>query len=170
MGSAGRRLLWLLVVATTVTASCRRISKRSLRDTEGREFVARCDREQRCSLEQTAGPTVSGAETELVLRTPGTLVGVCNVAPASEPKSPSDCRALVCESDQDCPPAHGIKDGHCVNGLCVEPSHSLGTEDAVMLCLAGTGLERESEEQVARYSMALNCGTPCKVPTPCRQP
>ena len=127
-------------------------------------------REQHCQLEQTAGPTVGGGASELVLRAPGALVAVCSVAPASEPESPSDCRALLCQADGQCPPAHGIKDGHCVNGLCREPENRLTVEDAVMLCLAGTGLGRGSEQQVARYAMALNCGDPCTIPAPCRQP
>jgi len=76
----------------------------------------------------------------------------------------------VCSGDANCPPAHGSKDGHCVNGLCVEPSGELNTDDAVMLCLAGTGLGKDSPEQVSRFAMALNCGSPCKIPAVCRQP
>jgi hypothetical protein len=38
-----------------------------------------------------------------------------------------------------------------------------------MLCLWGKGLGRDTPKQVERLSMALNCGTPCKVPAPCRQ-
>jgi hypothetical protein len=39
-----------------------------------------------------------------------------------------------------------------------------------MLCLAGTGLGRETPAQVERYALALNCGNPCRIPTPCAQP
>jgi hypothetical protein len=39
-----------------------------------------------------------------------------------------------------------------------------------MLCLAGTGKPGNTPLQVQRYAMALNCGSPCKVPAPCRQP
>jgi hypothetical protein len=163
-------LVLLLVAAEVLLPGCRSVSKRTLEDTEGRAFEARCDREQNCTLKQTSGPTVGGAATEVVLRSPGALVAVCNVAPASEPESPSDCRAIECDRDEQCPPGHGIKHGHCVNGLCREPANRLTVDDAVMLCLAGTGLGRSSEQQVARYAMALNCGTPCSVPTPCRQP
>lgn len=170
MRTPRKRAVLLLFTLALLAMDCRHVSRRSLRDTEDREVSAECDREQRCTLEQTAGPSVGGNQTELVLRTSGALVGLCSVAPASEPESPSDCRALVCETDEQCPPAHGMKHGNCVNSLCREPEHGLAVEDAVMLCLAGTGLGRGSEEQVARYAMALNCGTPCTVPATCRQP
>ncbi len=163
------RLVFLAAVVLA-TVSCRRVSQRELRDTEGRELGAQCDREQGCQLKPAAGQKADGSRSELVLRATGRLVGVCSVAPASEPKSPSDCRALECSGDANCPPAHGSKDGHCVNGLCVEPSGELNTDDAVMLCLAGTGLGKDSPEQVSRFAMALNCGSPCKIPAVCRQP
>ena len=162
--------LLLAVALLLVAPGCRRVSQRTLRDTEGRELEARCDRNQKCRLELATGPKADSSESELVLHTTGRLVGVCSVTPASEPKSPSDCRALVCTGDADCPPAHGSKDGDCVNGLCVEPSGELSSDDAVMLCLAGTGLGKESPEQVSRFAMALNCGSPCKIPSVCRQP
>jgi hypothetical protein len=39
-----------------------------------------------------------------------------------------------------------------------------------MLCLAGSGLGSEQARQVERYALGMNCGAPCKVPAPCRQP
>jgi hypothetical protein len=39
-----------------------------------------------------------------------------------------------------------------------------------MLCLSGTGLGRETPAQIERYALALNCGSPCKIPAPCAQP
>jgi len=171
MLGSSRPVLLVLALAVVAAGGCRRVSQRTLRDTEDREFRARCDREGKCTLEQTAGPKGGGEGGGLVLRAQGALVGVCNVTPpASEPESPSDCRALACQTDAQCPPAHGNQDGTCLNGLCREPENGVGVEDAVMLCLAGTGLGRESQQQVARYAMAQNCGSPCKVPTPCRQP
>jgi hypothetical protein len=174
MLTAMRARVWgrlvILAAVALATSSCRRTSQRELRDTEGRSFEARCEREQGCKLTLAAGPKADDPESKLALRVTGRLVGVCNVAPASEPKSPSNCRALVCSGDGDCPPAHGSKDGHCVNGLCVEPAGELCADDAVMLCLAGTGLGRESPEQVSRFAMGLNCGSPCKIPAVCRQP
>jgi hypothetical protein len=171
MWTANRGLPLVCALALLAVPGCRRVSQRTLRDTENREIVARCDRDQQCALEQTSGPTVGGGATGLALRASGILVAVCSVTPpASEPESPSDCRPLVCQTDEQCPPSHGAKNGSCVNGLCREPANALTVEDAVMLCLAGTGLGKDSSDQVARYSMALNCGQPCKVPTPCRQP
>jgi hypothetical protein len=171
MARMTRTLALLCSLGLLVAPGCRRVSQRVLRDTENRALSARCDRDQHCTLEQTAGPTVGEQANALVLRSVGALVGVCNTAPsASEPGSPSDCRPLVCQTDADCPPSHGAKDGSCVNSLCREPSNPLTVDDAVMLCLAGTGLGKDLPDQVARYAMALNCGQPCKIPTPCRQP
>jgi hypothetical protein len=39
-----------------------------------------------------------------------------------------------------------------------------------VLCLSGTGLGHETPEQVERIALARHCGTPCEVPSPCRQP
>jgi len=171
MARATRTLALLCALALLAAPGCRRVSERTLRDTDSRIIAARCDRNQQCTLRLTSGPTVGGGATALVLRSAGALVGVCTMtASASEPESPSDCRPLVCQTDADCPPAHGAKDGTCLNGLCREPESPLTVEDAVMLCLAGTGLGKDSQDQVARYAMAQNCGQPCKIPTPCRQP
>jgi hypothetical protein len=96
------------------------------------------------------------------------------VCPDSDSPHLGDCRALACAADSDCPPTSGgaprATTGTCVGSLCVEPSHELGAEDAIFLCLAGTGLGHERADQVTRYALALNCGTPCRVPAPCRQP
>jgi hypothetical protein len=101
------------------------------------------------------------------IHTPGMLVGLCDVKGDAPPDSPSDCRPIVCSKDQDCPPAHGLRDGTCINELCREPAATLGVEDAVMLCLAGTGLGTTKPDRLA---MALSCGSPCRVPAVCRQP
>ena len=112
----------------------------------------------------TGGPGFSLSHT-------GRLVGICDVAPGGTvPETPGDCRALVCQADTDCPPAHGLKNGQCLNALCADPAQPLVTPDSVMLCLAGSGLGNSEPRQIERYALALNCGTPCKVPAPCRQP
>ena len=162
------RLLLLLAFALTL-AACRRISQRTLTDTEGRTFAAECDREGACKLQRKSGDSVSADKPELAIHSPGRLVAICDVAPGAEPAVTSDCRPLVCKTDAECPPSHGIKDGSCVSGVCTEPAHEIGVDDAVLLCLAGTGLGRSAPAQVARYAMALNCGTPCRIPAPCRQ-
>ena len=96
-------------------------------------------------------------------------MGVCQHA-NKRTDTPAQCRPLVCQDDKDCPPAHGLGHGTCVNGLCTEPANAISAADAVLLCLAGTGWGKGSPEQVERYALALNCGTPCKIPSPCRQP
>jgi hypothetical protein len=167
------RTLWataLCAAALAATPGCRRISQRSLTDTEGRTFSAECDREGQCKLARKSGDPVSPDKSDLALHSPGLIVAMCDVPEGGEPSAAADCRPLVCQDDSACPPSHGIKDGTCANGLCIEPSNSLNVDDAVMLCLAGTGLGRSAPGQVDRYAMALNCGTPCKVPAPCRQP
>lgn len=56
-----------------------------------------------------------------------------------------------------------------MGGLCIEPTHDIASADAVMLCLAGTGLGHDQARQVERYALGLNCGTPCSVPKPCER-
>lgn len=170
MPAMARRLMVLLAMAVIGIPACRRVSQRTLGDTEGRSFSAECDRDGSCKLKRVTGESASTDKSELSLYSPGRMVAICDVAPGAEPAAASDCRVLTCKQDGDCPPGHGIKDGACINGLCTEPSHDLIADDAVMLCLAGTGLGRSAPNQVARYAMALNCGSPCRVPAPCRQP
>jgi len=149
---------------------CKGASERQLVDTERRHFLAKCERSGECALSQTLGDKRTGSKTGLTLVRVGHLVGICDVLPGKAPETPADCRALVCQTDADCPPGHGLKDGHCLNALCTDPAQTLVPEDSVMLCLAGSGLGNEQPRQIERYALALNCGTPCKVPAPCRQP
>ena len=144
------------------TLGCSR-DERSFRDTEGQRYTARCG-DQGCTL--SVPPAASAAAS---LRATGRIVGVCRHA-GTRTDTPAQCRPLVCQGDKDCPPAHGLEHGTCVNGLCTEPANTLSSDDAVMLCLSGTGWGQGSPTQVERYALALNCGTPCKIPTPCRQP
>jgi hypothetical protein len=152
------------------SAGCKSVSERRLSDTEGRAFSARCERTGACTLIQSSGmQRDDGKSAQALLRT-GRLVGVCDVEPGQAPAAPSDCRALVCQSDADCPPGHGLKDGQCLNALCTDAAQPLDSSDSVMLCLAGSGLGRDQPRQVERFALGLNCGSPCKVPAPCRQP
>lgn len=159
-----------LAAIGALSASCQSVSERRLVDTEGRQFSAKCDRGGDCTLSQLAGQKRDGDRTALILTRTGRLVGICDVAPQHAPEGPADCRALVCESDHDCPPAHGLKEGQCLNALCSDPAQALNAPDSVMLCLAGSGLGNQQARQVERYALGLNCGNPCKVPAPCRQP
>lgn len=159
------RALWV----ACLLFGCQRVSERTLKDTEGRSFLAKCNREGKCELSRAEAAPVAADKVGVSLHAPGRVVAVCDVA-AATPAETSDCRALVCRVDEDCPPNHGLPNGTCVNGLCTEPSNALNRDDAVLLCLAGTGLGRESPQQAERFALATNCGSPCVVPTPCRQP
>jgi hypothetical protein len=97
---------------------------------------------------------------------PGNLVAICDTKDG-KPATTTDCRALECDGDAECPPSHGLENGTCINGLCREPAAQLNKEDAKLLCLAGTGLGASRPDLVA---LAVNCGTPCRVPAVCRQP
>jgi len=154
----------------TNLAGCKSTSERELVDTERRHFSAKCQRTGECELRQTSGEKRAGDKSALMLVRSSSLVGICDVVPGQGPDSAADCRALVCRGDGDCPPGHGLKDGQCLNALCTDPARALAPDDAVMLCLAGSGLGNAQARQVERYALGLNCGTPCKVPAPCRQP
>lgn len=146
--------------------ACRRGESLELKDTEGRRFTARLRGGEIVRVTQA---TASQSDDSFTLDRDGYLVGVCPTA-ASAGLSMAQCRGLICQGHQDCPPAHGLKQGTCINGLCIEPAHAIGPKDAVMLCLAGTGIGRSTPVQTERFALGLNCGQPCKVPAPCQQP
>jgi hypothetical protein len=154
----------------TSLAGCKSTSVRELVDTERRHFSAKCQRSGECELSQISGDKRPTGKSALSLLRVGRLVGICDVEKGHGPDTPAECRALVCQSDADCPPGHGLKDGQCLNALSTDPAQALSPEDSVMLCLAGSGLGHEQARQVERYALGLNCGSPCKVPAPCRQP
>jgi hypothetical protein len=158
-----------LIAATALClASCHDSGERRLKDTEGRSFKVECEGRQ-CAVKRL-GESSKDETAHVMLSDSGRLVGACNVeSPNAEPRD-WDCRALECEGANDCPPLHGLSEGECLNGLCIDPANPLGPADAVMLCLAGTGLGRKAPMQVERYALALNCGNPCRIPKPCRQP
>ena len=150
-------------------AACNKNGPRLLRDSEGRTFEATCTDKGPCKFSQKSGPQRVEKRTQ-TLMIGSRLVGLCDVKEGEPPENPSDCRPLSCASDQDCPPLHGMKDGQCLNKRCSDPAEAISVQDSIMLCLAGTGLGRETPEQVERYAMAINCGSPCKIPAPCAQP
>jgi len=163
-----RRVVRPFLIAGLVVSACKGDPARTVRDSEGRVFSAKCTKDGACELSQTGGPKWPGKDTPK-LHLESRLVGVCSLPPSGVLESPGDCRALACKTDADCPPAHGLPDGACVNGACTEQTRSIDENDAAMLCLWGHGLGRDTPEQVERLSMALNCGSPCEVPKPCRQ-
>ena len=152
-----------------LVTSCHKAGPRMLHDTEGRAFEATCPEKGGCKFEQKSGPQrVEKPAQTLMLGS--RLVGICDVKEGEGPQYPFDCRPLNCQSDADCPPLHGMKDGQCLNRRCADPAEAIGVQDSIMLCLSGTGLGRETPAQIERYALALNCGTPCKIPAPCAQP
>jgi len=164
-------LLFLLaLVLVLLTQGCQRRGPLVVKDSEGRTFTVRCnDAETSCSLSPGAGVKLADG-ARAVLSSEGRLVGVCDALGEEAQAHPADCRPLSCESDADCPPVHGPSTGSCINKLCVDPAHAIEPADSVMLCLAGTGAGHAAPRQIERYALGLNCGTPCLVPSPCRQP
>lgn len=156
-------------VVLFLAAGCHKGGPRLLRDSEGRTFEAICSGQGPCKFSQKSGPQRIDKQTQ-TLMIGSRLVGICDVREGEAPQYPFDCRPLSCEADADCPPLHGMKDGQCLNGRCSDPAEAIGVQDSIMLCLAGTGLGRETPAQIERYALALNCGSPCKIPAPCAQP
>ena len=148
---------------------CQKGGPRIVRDSEGRSFEATCPAQAACKFQQKSGPQ-RGEKPTQTLMLGSRLVGICDVKEGEPPQYPFDCRPLSCHFDADCPPLHGMKDGQCLNKHCSDPAEAVGVQDSIMLCLAGTGLGRDTPAQVERYALALNCGSPCKIPAPCAQP
>ncbi|HTU58004.1 MAG TPA: hypothetical protein VMF89_06215 [Polyangiales bacterium] len=139
--------------------ACSRPASLELKDTEGRRFELSCDqRAERCSLKPQG----------VMLNRNGWLLGVCEATPEGDVTHAADCRALVCKGDSDCPAPLGAATGSCIGGHCVDPSRTLSSADAVMLCMARTGPGHSKPEQIERYALGLNCGSPCVVPAPCK--
>jgi hypothetical protein len=170
-------LVALALLAGSVATACKRSPSYRLTDTEGRQFEATCTSEGDCTLKQTDGPKRTDGPTGVVLRALGRLVAACDVrgqsdgdgaATGAEPQSPADCRALVCKSDDECPPAPNVPSSTCIEGTCSDPARDTTTPDSVILCLKGTGPGRSTPRQIERYALGLNCGAPCRIPAPCR--
>jgi hypothetical protein len=168
-------LFALALLGGPVATACNKSPRYRLTDTEGRRFEATCTREGDCTLTQTEGPKRTDGPTGVALRALGRLVAACDVrvdqSAASTvigPQSPADCRALVCKSDDECPPAPDVPSSTCIDGTCSDPTRDTTTPDSVILCLRGTGLGRATPKQIERYALGLNCGAPCRIPAPCR--
>jgi hypothetical protein len=170
----------LLVLA----GACDGSKKQTLKDTEGRHFELTCSKDRICSLSRATDQKAKAKSDEakadgdkkdeakpvsFQLRSVGRVVGVCGPLPHGQSAALPQCRPLECQQDSECPPAEGLDHGVCINRLCTEPSHAIHTEDAVLLCLAGTGTEPQTPLQAERFALGLNCGTPCTVPRVCRQ-
>ena len=160
-----------MLAALTLVAACNGPPKQKLvlRDSEGRKLGAACSKKDGCAIEQLEGGKWPGERQKIVVHQPERLQGVCNTKDGMVLSS-ADCRLLECSSDTDCPPVEGMENGSCVGGLCTVPMHETGPVDVVMLCMSGTGLGTDSPKQAERASLGLNCGSPCKLPEPCRKP
>ena len=161
------RLSTLLLLPAAL--GCQNRGPRLIKDTEGRSFEATCPENGACKFTQKSGPKRAD-KPEQALLAGSRLVGICDVKDGEALQGPFDCRPLNCQSDADCPPLHGMKDGQCLHGRCSDPAEAITVQDSVMLCLAGTGTGRDTPAQIERYALALNCGSPCRVPAPCQQP
>lgn len=169
-----------LSVALTALAAfgcSKEIPRLAATDTEGRTFELKCTASEECVISSSAQPKPSvppteGAKAAFVVHKASRLYAICDVWMQGKSASinPADCRALTCESDNNCPPAKGLAHGTCANKFCIEPDGSVGSEDAVLLCLAGTGVPAGTTRQIERFALGSNCGTPCRVPAVCRQP
>ena len=167
---------FMLFCAIVASVGCDESIQMGLKDTEGRTFKAECT-QSTCSLRtapqaKPSAPKPDGSEAKFVLHVASRLFAVCEVwvQGSSHAVNPADCRALICSNDRECPPAQNMTRGVCTNGLCIEPSAQISNEDAVLLCLAGTGAPSGTTQQVERYALGNACATPCIVPAVCRQP
>lgn len=155
--------------AIGVLTGCKGPEIPPLKDSEGRTYKATCEPERGCQIEQASGPAWPGRPLS-VLHTETRIIAACSVKEDRAVEAAGDCRALVCNTDADCPPAHGLPHGTCLAGLCTDQSHAFVPDDAVILCLFGMGLGRDGTAQLERTVMAKNCGSPCETPKVCRQP
>lgn len=169
-------LRWVSLALALMAAGCAKGSEKLvLRDTEGRSFEAECKPDGSCTLRSSETPRPSSpapsknAKPGFVLVREGRLFGACDAWAGHTPQI-WDCRAITCSSDKDCPAIAGVRTGHCMKGLCGDPAREIASPDSVMLCLAGTGPGYETPAQIERYAMGKECGSPCRVPSPCRQP
>ncbi|MFW5739562.1 MAG: hypothetical protein ACOC1F_04280 [Myxococcota bacterium] len=169
-------LFLALLALAIVSGGCDKSSKINLTDTEGRQFQLTC-KNVNCVITSApaakpSAPQPAGATAKFVLHGASRLFSVCEVweQGSSHAVHPADCRALTCRNDGDCPPAKNMPKGTCANRLCIEPSAEVTHADAVLLCLAGTGVPSGTTKQVERYALGNACGSPCVVPQVCRQP
>lgn len=182
----GRIMRRSAVVAAAMTlalwalSACDKPSQYTLTDTEQRRFDLQCDKAKGCTIVSasvepapTSSPPSNDAKPAHALHRASRLYAACDVwkQGSSWTINIADCRPLACETDEQCPPVEGLTKGLCLNGLCIEPTGSISRDDAVLLCLAGTGRpQADSARQIERYAIGSNCASPCTVPTVCRQP
>lgn len=165
--------LLLLVVAVLCAVACNKAVKVQLKDTEGRSFEATCKAND-CKVKSAlvakpTGERPADADPGFSILLGSRIYSICETWTPTSAQT-IDCRPLVCETDVECPPALGLKHGSCTNKLCIEPSGEISPDDAVFLCLAGSGVSPAGPKQRERFGLASLCGSPCVVPKVCRQP
>lgn len=166
----------LFVLTALAACACTKPHGLQLKDTEGRSFAATC-KAAACTISSSgeaspSAPRPEGAEAAFVIHAASRLFAVCEVwvKDGAHTIQAADCRALTCKDDGDCPWAEEMTRGTCASGLCIEPSAEITNEDAVLLCLSGTGVPSGTNLQVERHALGNACGSPCTVPAVCRQP
>jgi hypothetical protein len=180
-GPAKRVRNWLSLaigLLLVCVVACDGTAQRTLFDSEGRQFAARCGKEGPCRVLRSSSLEGHSSVADKAnddnpetyrLRALGRVVSVCGPLRGGSEPSSADCRPLVCKSDTDCPNASGLSRGVCINQLCTEPSHAVQVEDAILMCLSGTGVGPLAGIRAERHALGVNCGNPCKIPRPCRQ-
>jgi hypothetical protein len=163
-------LLCVSSVLTVLTAlGCQ--GPQRFTDTEDRSYIAECE-DKTCTYRPAAPASSEGTTTpsapapnapKLTLRSTGHLLAICE----GEKAKGTACRAVTCTDS--CPTDPAGNKTTCQRGLCVNEGAEITNEDALLLCIAGTGTQR-SAKQAGRMALARTCGTPCVVPAACRQP
>ncbi len=163
------RLRLASVLAGFVPLGCQ--GPQRFTDTEDRSYVVECE-DKVCTYRPAAPASSEGAPsssqpvpnaTNLTLRSTGRLLAICE----GEKAKGTACRAVTCTDS--CPNDPAGNKTTCQRGLCVNEGADITNEDALLLCIAGTGTKR-SAKQAGRMALARTCGTPCVVPAACRQP
>ena len=145
--------------------ACER-SPTTIQDTEGRVFSMTCKGDT-CTLTQTDGPKSGAARHQLLTNT--RVIAICDASNPGIAPPPDSCRPVACSTDRDCPLLDNEKaQATCKRSVCTNPGKKLRVNDAVGLCLAGTGIGHRTAKQAERYALGLSCGSPCVVPAACR--
>jgi hypothetical protein len=163
-------LMLVALAAGTLSLGCRLRAEQTIKDTLGRAFQLNCESGKECAIRLAQESSKNADKPVFRLTSSGRIVGVCGSPAERAGHSPSACRPLVCTESSDCPKVSAAQQSLCSKGLCTEPNHSITSEDSVMLCLAETQVGENDASQMEKLALALNCGTPCKIPASCRQP
>jgi hypothetical protein len=161
-------------------AACSLRTSYSLRDTEGSEYRASCTASDCAAVVESprvaapSGGCAAGSRPVFALAGQRVVVACHACVGAGAPGvDPERCRALVCQTDRDCPPYHRGAATRCLRGLCQVPTaRELDLPAAAALCMAGAGPSgtTRAAESAERMALAQAACTPngCTAPTACR--